>query len=102
MNEDLLVRRSELLVAARAKVPGVRITANELPGDDEADRRALIAEINELQEFVDRPTPGLHLDTEDTTEEEEVGPGYRVYSEQEDREWMGEADPSDPDDWSNR
>jgi hypothetical protein len=34
--------------------------------------------------------------------EVEVGPGYRVYSDQEDNEFLGEADPSDPDDWSNR
>lgn len=70
-NEDLLVQRSELLQAARAKAPSLHITANPLPGSDEADRKALIDEINHLQEFVNRPTPGLHLDTEDTSEEEE-------------------------------
>jgi hypothetical protein len=27
---------------------------------------------------------------------------HTVYSDQEDNEFLGEADPSDPDDWSNR
>lgn len=28
-------------------------------------------------------------------------PAPVVYSDQDDNEWLGESDPSDPDDWSN-
>jgi hypothetical protein len=58
---DLAAERDNLLVQARAKTPGIRITA-EAPADD-AD--ALRAEITALREFINRPTPGLHTDTYD-------------------------------------
>lgn len=59
--DRLAAQRDDLLAQARAKTPGVRITA-EASADD-AD--ALRAEITALREFVDRPTPGLHTDTYD-------------------------------------
>lgn len=58
---DLRAQRDALLAQARAKTPGVHITA-DAPADD-AD--ALRAEITALREFIDRPTPGLHTDTYD-------------------------------------
>lgn len=57
----LAAQRDDLLAQARAKTPGVRITA-EAPADDPD---ALRAEITALREFIDRPTPGLHTDTYD-------------------------------------
>jgi hypothetical protein len=68
--DELLNRRAELLSSARARVPGVRITENSLSGDEATDRASLVIEIDELREFVERQTPGLHTDTEDTAEEE--------------------------------
>jgi hypothetical protein len=35
-------------------------------------------------------------------DEHAKGAVHTVYSDQEDNEFLGEADPSDPDDWSNR
>lgn len=57
----LAAQRDGMLAQARAKTPGVRITA-DAPADD-AD--ALHAEITALREFIDRPRPGLHTDTYD-------------------------------------
>lgn len=57
----LAAQRDDLLAQARAKTPGVHITA-DAPADD-AD--ALRAEITALREFINRPTPGLHTDTYD-------------------------------------
>jgi hypothetical protein len=68
-NEDLITRRAELLRQARQRVRGVMIAESPLSGDDEADQQTLLQEIADLEEFVNRPTPGLHLDT--VTEDEE-------------------------------
>ncbi len=65
--EELVAKRDELLAAARAKVPSIQITPTELAGDA-TDRPVLLDEIESLTEFVNRPTPGLHLDTVDDNE----------------------------------
>jgi hypothetical protein len=67
----LIIERDRLLHKARSKTNLTIIGALLPTGDDAADIEILRTEIDDLSEFIGRPTPGLHTDTVDTTEEDD-------------------------------